>query len=67
VTDDRAGPLLAGLTLVTIDNEPVGEIEAIYVDRSSRQPEWALVQTGLFVVGRLAGCCGIYCWYGATH
>jgi hypothetical protein len=26
----------------------VGEIEAIYVDRSSRQPEWALVQTGLF-------------------
>ena len=26
----------------------MGEIEAIYVDRSSRQPEWALVQTGLF-------------------
>jgi hypothetical protein len=37
-----------GLTLVAIDNEPVGEIEAIYVDKSSRQPEWALVQTGLF-------------------
>jgi hypothetical protein len=37
-----------GLTLVAIDDEPVGEIEAIYVDRSSRQPEWALVQTGLF-------------------
>jgi PRC-barrel domain len=37
-----------GLTLVAIDNEPVGEIETIYVDRSSRQPEWALVQTGLF-------------------
>jgi hypothetical protein len=37
-----------GLTLVAIDNEPVGEIEAIYVDRSSRQPEWALVQTALF-------------------
>jgi PRC-barrel domain len=37
-----------GLTLVTIDDEPVGEIEAIYVDRSSRQPEWALIQTGLF-------------------
>ena len=37
-----------GLTLVAIDEEPVGEIEAIYVDRSSRQPEWALVQTGLF-------------------
>jgi hypothetical protein len=26
----------------------VGEIEASYVDRSSRQPEWALAQTGLF-------------------
>jgi PRC-barrel domain len=37
-----------GLTLIAIDNEPVGEIETIYVDRSSRQPEWALVQTGLF-------------------
>jgi hypothetical protein len=37
-----------GLTLVAIDDEPVGEIEAIYVDRSTRQPEWALVQTGLF-------------------
>jgi hypothetical protein len=37
-----------GLTLVAIDEEPVGEIEAIYVDRSSKQPEWALVQTGLF-------------------
>ena len=37
-----------GLTLVTIDEEPVGEIEAIYVDRASRQPEWALIQTGLF-------------------
>jgi PRC-barrel domain len=37
-----------GLTLVAIDDEPVGEIEAIYVDRSSRQPEWALVHTGLF-------------------
>ena len=37
-----------GLTLVAIDDEPVGEIEAIYVDRTTRQPEWALVQTGLF-------------------
>jgi PRC-barrel domain len=37
-----------GLTLVAIDDEPVGEIETIYVDRSSRRPEWALVQTGLF-------------------
>jgi hypothetical protein len=37
-----------GLTLVAIDDEPVGEIEAIYLDRTSSQPEWALVQTGLF-------------------
>ena len=37
-----------GLTLVAIDDEPVGRIEAIYVDRTSRQPEWALVNTGLF-------------------
>jgi hypothetical protein len=33
---------------VATDDEPVGEIEAIYVDRTTRQPEWALVQTGLF-------------------
>ena len=37
-----------GLTLVATDNEPVGPIEAIYVDRTTRQPEWALVNTGLF-------------------
>ena len=37
-----------GLTLVATDDEPVGKIEAIYVDRTSRQPEWALVNTGLF-------------------
>jgi hypothetical protein len=37
-----------GLTLVATDNEPVGRIEAIYVDRTTRQPEWALVHTGLF-------------------
>src|SRR5918994_1896890 len=37
-----------GLTLVPTDDEPVGRIEAIYVDRTSRQPEWALVNTGLF-------------------
>jgi hypothetical protein len=37
-----------GMTLVATDDEPVGEIEAIYVDRTTRQPEWALVQTGLF-------------------
>lgn len=37
-----------GLTLVATDDEPVGRIEAIYVDRTTRQPEWALVHTGLF-------------------
>jgi hypothetical protein len=37
-----------GLTLVATDDEPVGKIEAIYVDRTIRQPEWALVHTGLF-------------------
>jgi hypothetical protein len=37
-----------GLTLVATDDEPVGKIEAIYVDRTTRQPEWALVNTGLF-------------------
>jgi hypothetical protein len=37
-----------GLTLVATDDQPVGRIEAIYVDRTTRQPEWALVHTGLF-------------------
>jgi hypothetical protein len=37
-----------GLTLIATDDEPVGKIEAIYVDRTTRQPEWALVNTGLF-------------------
>jgi PRC-barrel domain len=37
-----------GLTLVAIGDEPVGRIETIYVDRSTRQPEWALIDTGRF-------------------
>jgi PRC-barrel domain len=41
-----------GLTLIATDDEPVGKIEAIYVDRSTRQPEWALVNTGLFGTSR---------------
>ncbi|HEV3462502.1 MAG TPA: PRC-barrel domain-containing protein, partial [Actinomycetota bacterium] len=41
-----------GLTLVATDDEPVGKIEAIYVDRTTRQPEWALVNTGLFGTSR---------------
>src|SRR5215204_3994456 len=41
-----------GMTLVATDDEPVGRIEAIYVDRTTRQPEWALVHTGLFASSR---------------
>jgi len=37
-----------GLMLVAAGNEPVGRIDAVYVDRTTRQPEWALVHTGLF-------------------
>ena len=37
-----------GLMLVTTGGEPVGRIDAVYVDRTTRQPEWVLVHTGLF-------------------
>jgi hypothetical protein len=37
-----------GLMLVAAGDEPVGRIDAVYVDRTTRQPEWALVNTGLF-------------------
>jgi hypothetical protein len=37
-----------GLMLVAAGDEPVGRIDAVYVDRTTRQPEWALVHTGLF-------------------
>jgi hypothetical protein len=37
-----------GLMLVAAGNEPAGRIDAIYVDRTTRRPEWALVHTGLF-------------------
>jgi len=37
-----------GLMLVATGDEPVGRIDAVYVDRTTRQPEWALVHTGLF-------------------
>jgi hypothetical protein len=36
-----------GLTLFAT-GEPVGRIDAIYLDRSTRKPEWVLVHTGLF-------------------
>jgi len=37
-----------GLMLVATGDEPLGRIDAVYVDRTTRQPEWALVHTGLF-------------------
>jgi hypothetical protein len=37
-----------GLMLVAAGDEPVGRIDAVYVDRNTKQPEWALVHTGLF-------------------
>src|SRR5918994_806539 len=37
-----------GPPLVAAEAEPVGRMEAFEGDRTSRQPEWALVNTGLF-------------------
>jgi uncharacterized protein YrrD len=37
-----------GATMVDRDGDRVGTIEAVYVDDRSGQPEWALVNTGLF-------------------
>jgi uncharacterized protein (TIGR02271 family) len=37
-----------GRTLVDRDGDRVGTIDAIYVDDQSGEPEWALVNTGLF-------------------
>jgi len=37
-----------GRTVVDRDGDTVGDIEAIYVDDQSSEPEWALVNTGLF-------------------
>lgn len=37
-----------GRTVVDRDGEKVGKLDEIYVDRESDQPEWALVNTGLF-------------------
>ena len=37
-----------GATLVDADGDRVGTIDAIYVDDQSGEPEWALVNTGLF-------------------
>jgi uncharacterized protein (TIGR02271 family) len=37
-----------GATMVDRDGDRVGAIESIYVDDQTGQPEWALVNTGLF-------------------
>ena len=37
-----------GATMVDRDGDRVGTIESIYVDDQSGEPEWALVNTGLF-------------------
>ena len=37
-----------GATMVDADGDKVGTIESIYVDDQSGEPEWALVNTGLF-------------------
>jgi uncharacterized protein (TIGR02271 family) len=37
-----------GATMVDLDGDKIGTIEAIYVDDQTGEPEWALVNTGLF-------------------
>jgi hypothetical protein len=35
-----------GRTLVDHDGEPLGSVEAIYLDKATEQPEWALLEAG---------------------
>src|SRR3954468_15894230 len=37
-----------GMNLVDRDGDKIGKIEDIYLDRSSGEPEWIAVKTGLF-------------------
>ena len=37
-----------GRTMVDRDGDRIGRIDAIYLDDQTGQPEWALVNTGLF-------------------
>jgi len=37
-----------GRTVVGADGDKIGKVEAIYIDQQTDQPEWALVNTGLF-------------------
>ena len=44
----QAAEQYRGQTLVANDGEKIGTIEDVYVDNATEQPEWALVNTGLF-------------------
>jgi len=37
-----------GRTLIDRDGDKIGKIDDVYTDRQASQPEWALVNTGLF-------------------
>src|SRR3954462_10023329 len=37
-----------GMNLVDRDGDKIGKIEDIYLDRSSGEPEWVAVKTGMF-------------------
>jgi sporulation protein YlmC with PRC-barrel domain len=37
-----------GSTLVDRDGDKIGKVEDVYLDRSSDEPEWIAVKTGLF-------------------
>ena len=37
-----------GRTLVDNDGDKIGKVEDVYLDRSSGEPEWVAVKTGLF-------------------
>ena len=37
-----------GRTMIDSDGDKIGKIEEIYLDAETGQPEWALVNTGLF-------------------
>ena len=42
-----------GQTLYGSDNDKIGEIADVYLDRQSGEPEWLAVKTGLFGIERL--------------
>jgi len=38
----------SGRTVLDVDGEKLGKIEAVYLDKATDEPAWALVHTGLF-------------------